>query len=124
VRPSTALQAITTHPPACLCSPRHPRLPTGAPVHCLAGNHDFGMAAFLGCLPPNELDLDATKRPEYTTDLANPKGFWPHPVEGGMHYQGRRWAEGLVFPSVPTFRSYGVSELELEIETRCAPIGR
>uniref|UniRef100_A0A7S3ARZ9 Calcineurin-like phosphoesterase domain-containing protein n=1 Tax=Haptolina ericina TaxID=156174 RepID=A0A7S3ARZ9_9EUKA len=84
-----------------------------APVHFIAGNHDFGFAAFLGCLPPSPVDLDATKSPKYNTDLDDPKGFWPHPVAGGMHYQGRRWAEGKVYPSVATFRSYGV---DFEVE--------
>jgi len=59
-------------------------------THFLCGNHDFGMAAFLSCLPcDQELlslhALDDTKQPHFT------QGFWPHPIPGGMHYQGRRW---------------------------------
>jgi hypothetical protein len=55
----------------------------------LAGNHDFAFGCFVGCLEdlvvPEGFDLDGTKDPRYTT------GFWAPPVEGGMHYQGRRW---------------------------------
>ena len=61
-------------------------------THFIAGNHDLGMAA--RCLPDDDhppIDLDATKDPAFD------KGFWPHEVEGGMHYQGRRWAEGKVY---------------------------
>ena len=75
-------------------------------THFIAGNHDLGMAAFLGCLPIDDdhppIDLDATKDPAFD------KGFWPHEVEGGMHYQGRRWAEGKVYKCKTTFNSYGV----------------
>ena len=28
-----------------------------APTHFLAGNHDFGMAAFIGCLPPSSVKI-------------------------------------------------------------------
>ena len=70
----------------------------------LAGNHDLGMAAFLGCLPADVLpaDLDATRRPEFRI------GFWPHAVDGGMHYQGRRWGGSTSYSTEATFRSYGV----------------
>ena len=74
------------------------------PATFLAGNHDFGMAAFLGCLPEvaAEFDLDSTRPAKYT------KGFFPHPVPGGMHYQGRRWGGSDIFEAESTFRSYGV----------------
>ena len=78
----------------------------GAPVHFILGNHDMGFAAFLGCLPisgPPTLELDATKDPNFT------EGFWKHPVQGGMHYQGRRWGALRTFNSGPTLRSYGVT---------------
>ena len=77
-----------------------------APVYFLAGNHDFGLAAFLGSLPVSTsrppMELESTRKASWTS------GFWPHEVPGGMHYQGRRWAEGSVFDSEATFRSYGV----------------
>ena len=34
-----------------------------------------------------------------------------------MHYQGRRWVEGKIYPSVSTFRSYGV-DFETEVEMK------
>jgi len=70
----------------------------------VTGNHDFGMAAFLGCLPVDvpHPDLDSTNITDYKT------GFWPHAVEGGMHYQGRRWAGSTSYESSDTFESYGV----------------
>ena len=85
----------------------------GASVSFVCGNHDFGMAAFLGCLPisgPPPFDLETTKNP--TFELYDPKRnqitYWPHPVEGGMHYLGRRWAQGAVYTARPTMESYGV----------------
>ena len=39
------------------------------------------------------------------------KGFWKHPVPGGMHYQGRRWGgeDGTdIYEARATFESYGV----------------
>ena len=78
-----------------------------APVHFILGNHDFGFAAFIGCLPisgPPPLDLDATQNPR------DKEGFWPHPVEhGGMHYQGRRWGALRSYNSGATLKSYGVA---------------
>ena len=76
-------------------------------THFIAGNHDLGFAAFIGHLPIDDpqnppLDLDGTKKPAFT------RGFWPHPVAGGMHYQGRRWGEGRTYDSFSTFSSYGV----------------
>lgn len=78
-----------------------------APAHFLLGNHDLGFAAFLGCLPiddtqPSAEWLDATLNPSYTG------GFWKHPVDGGMHYQGRRWGALRTYESAATFKSYGV----------------
>jgi len=78
-----------------------------APAHFLMGNHDFGFAAFLGCLPiggpPPTADwLESTKDPRFT------EGFWPHPVESGMHYQGRRWGALRTYNAGATFKSYGV----------------
>ena len=72
----------------------------------LAGNHDFAFGCFLKCLDhAPDFDLDATKNPAWT------KGFWAAPVEGGMHYQGRRWGgdgESDIYDARPTFASYGV----------------
>lgn len=77
----------------------------------LAGNHDFGMAAYLGCLPAameatgegrHHFDLDATKPPQYTD------GFWKYSVPGGMHYLGRRWGGSEIYDAHMTFQSYGV----------------
>lgn len=88
-------------------------------THFLAGNHDFGFAAFIGELPipagPPPLDLDGTKNPKFTS------GYWAHPVPGGMHYQGRRWGEGRVYNTHSTFASYGVA-YDAEPETREALI--
>lgn len=78
---------------------------SGAPTFFLAGNHDLGFAAFLGCLPSSShasIDLDATADPRFT------EGFWKHPVEGGMHYQGRRWGALQTYNSGATLKSYGV----------------
>ena len=77
------------------------------PLRFLAGNHDFGMAAFLGSLPTAAdavpCDLERTRDPAFSS------GFWPHAVPPpGLHYQGRRWAEGCVYNSDATFRSYDV----------------
>ena len=78
-------------------------------THFLAGNHDFAFAAFLGCVDwsgcSTELDLDGTRSPDYV------EGFWPHQVEGGMHYQGRRWGGGDgqdIYEANATFASYSV----------------
>lgn len=85
-----------------LCELRQSRAP-GKTVF-LVGNHDLGMAAFLGCLPVDveHPDLEATRKPEHT------KGFWPFPVEGGMHYAGRRWAGHYTMEAENTFGAYGV----------------
>ena len=80
----------------------------------IAGNHDFGFAAYLGSLPISgapPLNLDATRKPEFTT------GYYRHAVEGGMHYQGRRWGEGRVYNTHSTFSSYGV-EFTMEPSAR------
>lgn len=85
----------------------------------IAGNHCFGFAGYLGCLPfgPRAecggdgavespvppFHLDSTKKASYTT------GFWPFPVEPhGMHYQGRRWGGSPTYNAAATFASYGV----------------
>lgn len=81
----------------------------------ICGNHDFGMAAFLGVLPatvPPGFDLDSTRNPKYEC------GFWPYPVEGGMHYQGRRWGGSVVYQASETFRSYGVEWLPFDQRNR------
>eukprot|EP00966_Prymnesium_polylepis_P251049 5804906-Prymnesium_polylepis.1 len=92
----------------------HLRAVHRAPVHCIMGNHDFGMAAFLGCLPisgPPPFDLETTKDPKFEAYDAkrDQLSFWPHPVAGGMHYIGRRWAQGAVYTARPTMESYGVT---------------
>ena len=71
----------------------------------IAGNHDFGMACFMGCLPgtvPQGYNLDSTTPQEYTS------GFWPHSVPGGMHYMGRRWGGSNMYQAETTFESYGL----------------
>ena len=70
-------------------------------THFLAGNHDFAFGCFLGCLEvnPSGFDLDGTKDPRYTS------GYWAPEVEGGMHYQGRRWGGDGV--SVRKYASFG-----------------
>ena len=85
----------------------------GAPVTFLCGNHDFGMAAFLGCLPisgPPPFDLESTRNPDFKLydPVRNQVTYWAHPVEGGMHYLGRRWAQGAVYTARPTMESYGL----------------
>ena len=53
--------------------------PAGKTVF-LAGNHDFAFGAYLGCIEmPTLPDLDSSCNPKYT------RGFWKHPVPGGMH---------------------------------------
>ncbi len=74
----------------------------------LAGNHDFGMAAYLGCLPvdniPDDFNLDATRNPIYT------RGYFYHNIpRTGMHYMGRRWGGSLSYKANMTFNSYGVN---------------
>lgn len=73
----------------------------------LAGNHDFAFGCFLGCLDvvPVGFDLDGTRDPKFTS------GYWSPTVEGGMHYQGRRWGgdgDEDIYDSKITFESYGV----------------
>ena len=73
----------------------------------LAGNHDFAFGCFLGCLDvPTGFDLDGTKDPKWTS------GYWTPAVEGGMHYQGRRWGGDEhtdIYDARATFASYGVT---------------
>lgn len=73
-------------------------------THFIAGNHDFAMAAYLGCLPMqiDELELESLRPSDVGEDIFH----WP--VPGGMHIQGRRWGGGRAFTSAPTFASYGV----------------
>lgn len=73
----------------------------------LAGNHDFAFGCFLGCLDvvPAGFDLDSTKDPRFTS------GYWTAAVDGGMHYQGRRWGGDErtdIYDARATFSSYGV----------------
>eukprot|EP00747_Dinoflagellata_sp_TGD_P210216 gnl/TRDRNA2_/TRDRNA2_83515_c0_seq2.p1 gnl/TRDRNA2_/TRDRNA2_83515_c0~~gnl/TRDRNA2_/TRDRNA2_83515_c0_seq2.p1 ORF type:complete len:331 (+),score=40.63 gnl/TRDRNA2_/TRDRNA2_83515_c0_seq2:288-1280(+) len=74
-------------------------------THFIAGNHDFAMAAYLGCLPTaaSEELLESTRGSACTDDRI----FRPQ-VEGGMHFQGRRWGGGKAYSAAATFRSYGV----------------
>ena len=80
----------------------------------LAGNHDFGMAAFLGVLPvdsvPAAFDMEAT-RPSMQRDN------FPFMVEGGMHFQGKRWGGSLTYSAQSTFTSYGV-KMDFSLESR------
>lgn len=78
----------------------------------LSGNHDFCMAAFCGCKTnaPAGFDVESTN-PGY------PSGFWPHPVAGGMLYQGRRWANETTYQSTKAFESYGIDVANGRIDT-------
>jgi hypothetical protein len=72
---------------------------------CLSGNHDFGMASYLDCMPAETVyvDMDVTKDPRFT------KGYFKHNVgEYGMHYMGRRWGGSHRYQAKATFMSYGV----------------
>lgn len=86
-------------------------------THFISGNHDFAFACYIGCVDwstSQGLDLDGTKPPQYV------KGFWKHPVPGGMHYQGRRWGGGDgsdVYDARSTFESYGV-RYDTDVATR------
>ena len=76
-------------------------------THFVSGNHDFGMACFVGCTPSDNKDLsaeklDATRNPKYTS------GFYKFDVKEGMHYQGRRWGGSMTYSANTTFQSYGV----------------
>jgi hypothetical protein len=79
--------------------------PPGSTIF-LAGNHDFSFAAFLGCLPvdgvPDPTFLESTRNPKWTS------GLFMHAVDGGMHYQGRRWGGSAIYNAQETFESYGV----------------
>jgi len=87
------------------------RTAKGARTTLLSGNHDFCMAAFVGCArcPPN---FD----PE-STNPGFPSGFWAHPVQGGMLYQGRRWANEESYQSTKAFESYGVDVADGRLDT-------
>jgi hypothetical protein len=90
--------------------------PDAGATHFLAGNHDLGFAAYLGCLPISgapPLDLDATRDPAFTT------GFYAHAVAGGMHYAGRRWGGSAAYSAAATFRSYGI-DMQYTPECRAA----
>jgi hypothetical protein len=89
--------------------------PTGSTIF-LAGNHDFAMASYLGCIPadniPEFYNLDNTKDSNFT------KGFFSHYVsEIGMHYMGRRWGGSTSYKPKSTFESYGV-DFKYTMETR------
>jgi len=82
---------------------------SGATTYFLCGNHDFSMAAYLGTewLPSDDSkikgeDMDSNTNPGYTS------GHFKHKVEGGMHYQGRRWGGCSIYNADSTFSSYGV----------------
>jgi hypothetical protein len=94
----------------------------------LAGNHDFGFAAFIGALPSSveaPFDLESTffeKKEQDSASSGHINGYnakeekfmyWPHEVNGGMHAQGRVWAQGYGHgtraSTRSTFESYGVS---------------
>ena len=77
-------------------------------VHFIAGNHDFGMAAFLGFLPvdnqPGHEQLNSSTPEKHTTM----EQLWTGKVKKGIHYQGRRWGGLTNYNSKTTFESYGV----------------
>ncbi len=85
---------------------------------CLAGNHDFGMAAYLGCIPadniPEDFNLDTTRNPKFT------KGYFKYDVgKQGMHYMGRRWGGSESYKPRTTFDSYDI-DLQFTVESRQA----
>jgi len=71
----------------------------------LAGNHDIAMAAYLGCLPvdnlPEDFDMDDTVGP--TQD-----DYFTGEAVKNMHFQGRRWGKGYNYQAGSTMESYGV----------------
>jgi hypothetical protein len=97
-------------------------------IFFVAGNHDFGMAAFLGCVPEQPSDFQSTltleatrvqtattREPRYAT------GFWDHDLAGGMHYTGRRWGGSPYYNAEATFESYGVQDFaSYSVEVRDA----
>lgn len=89
------------------------RKEAGCDTVFLCGNHEVGMAAYLGTewIPcarplPAGYDIDKDTNPVHS---GHRDGFFPHAVKGGMHYQGRRWGAGVdVYDASTTFESYGV----------------
>lgn len=86
-------------------------------AYFIAGNHDFGMAAFLDVLP-TDFSLDKL---HLTYNYEYKKGFWHpdydveleddgNPKSKDMHYCGRRWCgergEDSYFEAFATFDSY------------------
>jgi len=74
----------------------------------VAGNHDFAFAAYLGnhCIPTDCIDQTVDM------DSATNEGKWgggylTAKIEGGMHYQGRRWGGSNTYNARETFKSYG-----------------
>ena len=95
----------------------------------LAGNHDFGMAAFLGLVSsPKEANGNGYKpwrpEPELWTppaiDRAGPDTAISGCSDIDMHLHGRRWGASSrpgfpnVFASGTTFASYGIQEGDRE----------
>ena len=92
----------------------------GRVTRFIAGNHDFGMACFLGTPPIDEavlrdVDLDSTHK-------ETQRSCYQHEVDGGMHTAGRRWGGSTTYQNTAeTFRSYGV---DLESCIGCSPESR
>lgn len=95
----------------------------------LAGNHDFAFAAYIGVAigtqdVGDDRDIEASRfaslaemAEESLKEDTHP--LYSHPVEGGMHYQGRLWGgSNGPFKSEATFKSYGVSFVPNSPENR------
>jgi len=86
-------------------------------TYFIAGNHDLGMATFIGVPCCDEASVSAEAL-EATRNVAYKKGFFVHPVEGGMHYQGRRWGGSTVYNCHACFSSYGAGDADYTAESR------
>ena len=98
---------------------------------CIAGNHDFAMAAFLGLLPAHDYShthFDYHTRYDerlwgsgaFTRDVGRPLTEADRTAAASMHVFGLRWGATLpdtldsVFNSASTFASYGVAHGDRE----------
>lgn len=86
-------------------------------THFIAGNHDLGMAAFIG-VPCCDVVSVSAEALEATRNVAYTSNFFVHPVEGGMHYQGRRWGGSTVYSCSTCFSSYGAGDADYTAESR------
>ena len=98
----------------------------GGATTFLAGNHDFALAAYLGALPvgvPTSAEQLEATAVETTPSRSGRNNMFPSfsfPVDGGMHYQGRRYGGPKdLYSARSTFASYGVammSTAEVRVE--------